>query len=1345
MTSNTPRPLSELSPMAQRRNSPSWKQPPAKYSLGSSPFDSSPFNNSTSKRLFWQDRESQSSFVSLNSENGKPYDPELPYSPSKRASIENLKRASRVKNSSLIAREQNTEYDPSHISVPERPLATGRSFHGRSQSDVQSPRRPGEAEESPKYRPVSPSKDQPSPPKSSLSKATRFGHKLFDPESDIWSDIDGGPSRFSDRNPKSVTFDAAPPQVNEYEMTTPDMSSLAESREGSYEFDEDEIETSFDRGSSLDRDDSFDASLEDIEKTPVVLPDDWRFMSPDSANDDLVSEDEDPFIDHPGSPSPDVQPVTNHDASTHGSRIDSLDSNGEKRPLPPLPNARSEDQSPRVSSPDKLSAAFERGASGQRVLPPPPGPASYSKNDIVGSGRPSMNLEDRLRLMMLQERDDNDQQLELERQKERRMRRAGARERSAGSEYEGRRPSESIASQVDTPPHISREDILRNLKSREDLGYDDEDDEVDDGEYSSQFNSSPPHMQYDPDVPIPSLEDHLDDVDVLIKDEPLSDDEGDVYDIPEYFGPNAHGLPLPSNEDRLGDDEDDESNYSRNSRDTIKEERDISTETTETDVTTVHLPETEDIKETIEYDQVLSETRDGSPNGFEHLDFGLANLPEPLQRPQTPEKQTGDKTDEPSTPDSVIRHPVDEESGDEESDYETTPEPVSELVATIKAPGTGLKTRPSLTPADVQSMAAVRRKVSVQSAIVPVAETAIEDTQEDDDEQEARDVEQANDDLHTLAVPEVTQRQSSLVKLDIPFTGSGEGLDLGLDKEFDRVIEAQKRGYLMRQNTKVIIASSNTNDEPEIVPQNAATKNAENKPENNTPRKASQPTWTAEPWNGKMRRQSSKAPGAIKKKPVPGAVPPLPGMPSNVQDVQQTSEEVEIEQPEDDQERGRLFVKVVGVRDLDMPLPKGEKLQFALTLDNGLHCVTTSWLELGRSAPIGQEFELIVHKELEFQLTLQMKTDGIFLKQNRESVVSATPSKQKSSAFSRVFASPKKRKEMEMKQQLEQQEKQRLEAKANAGPWEKLRSVIDRDGSFARAYVSLSDHEKYAYGRPYVVRVPCFNEWAVEEPSSVKSKKSSSLNIVQKRPPYKVGNLELQLLFVPIPKGAKEEDMPKSMNACIREMREAENAASRMWEGYLSQQGGDCPYWRRRFFRLQGSKLTAYHEVTRQPRATINLAKAAKLIDDKSTLTQKETTTRGGGRRKSAFSEEEEGYMFVEEGFRIRFANGEVIDFYADSRAEKEGWMTVLSDTVGKGYAAGTGQMKAWTELVLKHEKALNAKREALDRLMGPNGLSSQQTAPASQPTKPRHQHNLSQPEVRSPEARREKTRSLMF
>ena len=104
-----------------------------------------------------------------------------------------------------------------------------------------------------------------------------------------------------------------------------------------------------------------------------------------------------------------------------------------------------------------------------------------------------------------------------------------------------------------------------------------------------------------------------------------------------------------------------------------------------------------------------------------------------------------------------------------------------------------------------------------------------------------------------------------------------------------------------------------------------------------------------------------------------------------------------------------------------------------------------------------------------------------------------------------------------------------------------------------------------------------------------------------------------------------------------------------------------------------------------QPRATINLAKAKRLIDDRSLLTKKNASARGGGRRKSAFAEEEEGYMFVEEGFRIRFGNGETIDFYAESTADKDGWMKVLADAVGKD-SSGQSQ-KAWTGLILARER----------------------------------------------------------
>lgn len=241
-----------------------------------------------------------------------------------------------------------------------------------------------------------------------------------------------------------------------------------------------------------------------------------------------------------------------------------------------------------------------------------------------------------------------------------------------------------------------------------------------------------------------------------------------------------------------------------------------------------------------------------------------------------------------------------------------------------------------------------------------------------------------------------------------------------------------------------------------------------------------------------------------------------------------------------------------------------------MTLDNGLHCVTTAWLELNRNAAIGQEFELVVLSDLEFQLTLQTKLTPP-PKPSPTLPALSSPTKatkpQKSSAFSRLLTSPRKRREAERKaaeeaEALRQQHAAAAAAakRASANPtaWDLLHELVAADGSFARAYVCLKSHEAQCYGRPLTVDVPCFNEWAVEDAmvaSSVKSKRGG----VVRRPPYRVGKLTLQLLYVPKPRGGKEEDMPKSLNAAIRELREAEENMGRCFEGVLSQQGGDCP------------------------------------------------------------------------------------------------------------------------------------------------------------------------------------------
>lgn len=234
----------------------------------------------------------------------------------------------------------------------------------------------------------------------------------------------------------------------------------------------------------------------------------------------------------------------------------------------------------------------------------------------------------------------------------------------------------------------------------------------------------------------------------------------------------------------------------------------------------------------------------------------------------------------------------------------------------------------------------------------------------------------------------------------------------------------------------------------------------------------------------------------------------------------------------------------------------------------------------------------VVLNDLEFQLTLQTKLE----KPPPKPVVAASPVPipqpvkapiKPKSTFSRVFISPKKRKELEkqLREQQQQQLLQQQQAQAQAqaqkaqpeeplSAWELLNGLVARDGSFARSYVCLKDFEHKAYGRPFVTEINCFNEWAVE-PNSMKTKRG---NNPARRPPYRIGKLEVQLLFVPKPPTMTEvslsksavyflcyilthcqKELPKSMAAAIRELKEAENMVARSWEGYLSQQGGDCP------------------------------------------------------------------------------------------------------------------------------------------------------------------------------------------
>ncbi|KAG8810381.1 Bud site selection protein bud4 [Serendipita sp. 401] len=71
---------------------------------------------------------------------------------------------------------------------------------------------------------------------------------------------------------------------------------------------------------------------------------------------------------------------------------------------------------------------------------------------------------------------------------------------------------------------------------------------------------------------------------------------------------------------------------------------------------------------------------------------------------------------------------------------------------------------------------------------------------------------------------------------------------------------------------------------------------------------------------------------------------------------------------------GKVFVKVLGFRELQIPLPS-QPTYFTCVLNNGIHFVETPASKLEEESIIDQEFELIEHEKLEFTLTIKIRKD----------------------------------------------------------------------------------------------------------------------------------------------------------------------------------------------------------------------------------------------------------------------------------------------------------------------------------------------------------------------------------
>lgn len=895
--------------------------------------------------------------------------------------------------------------------------------HRRSESTTQipmlSPSKTAPSSSSPTKPHSSPLKS--SPQKSSLSSNSRFAEATsFNPETVAWSDDEAGSGtpRGVLRHPKSVSFDVGPPQINEYEQITPDPSSVASgSREGSYDDDDEfDVDLSFERGSSEEHDDSFDHSLEDTEKTPVVLPEDWRFMSPDIANTELADTFDDPFDGYKQSSRPSSRREGSNGANDFLRRSLSVTSDGEPRPLPPLPTS----QSAADNEPDVSSQEEKNNHSGSRhKVSPIPRPASISKADILKMQDSSMPLEERLRRLSMQNResehekvdDDHDdiseeQTITLDR---------------ASVESEGHVNDQSAGAHGDQPPSQlppSSEPSLRNLRSQL----------LDDNDIEKYAN-------LDPDIPIPSreassnYEDEQENINLRQRDHP-TEEVADMYSMPGAQFDSQQSSPFDDDfihessvirhdiliyEDEPSADEStlalDEEKAGRDSGEVLSGHNESLNKDNEPRADTTALTKAKD-QEQSERKMSLPEFNHFSEN--DEFGFGLESYMTPS--PPTEKNETldtdesgGDKTsaetgslhvdehqphfasqtvsqdivEEAGTPESVIFNPRPEQDSPPTLEKDGNDATIPQSKSTVKAPGGKLKARASATPAELEALDG--DEVHTSSEAPP----AIPDDYRPQDVPKGKQPELKS---HENLEKAPGRRQSMRMQLDLPLGSPSDDVDFGMDKEFDRLLEAQKvgmlptpslvspeyrkenavgaeyipgkgysdqkheanvyphrqRGYLMRQNTKVVVATNrNFSSEkpagPSIsgdtgkiaapAPKPTTAPERETRSAGNSPRKPSGPTVTTEPWNGKVRRHSTRKSIVTPEKGVGGARASLGGQQNNALNPL-TEDEQSILEPDAGAERGRFFVKVTGVKNLDLPLPRSEYFLITILLSD---------------------------------------------------------------------------------------------------------------------------------------------------------------------------------------------------------------------------------------------------------------------------------------------------------------------------------------------------------------------------------------------------------------------------
>ncbi|KNC20649.1 hypothetical protein FF38_01468 [Lucilia cuprina] len=325
------------------------------------------------------------------------------------------------------------------------------------------------------------------------------------------------------------------------------------------------------------------------------------------------------------------------------------------------------------------------------------------------------------------------------------------------------------------------------------------------------------------------------------------------------------------------------------------------------------------------------------------------------------------------------------------------------------------------------------------------------------------------------------------------------------------------------------------------------------------------------------------------------------------------------------------------------------------------------------SAKVGQEFELIVGKDLNLEITMHVsmntvqkpprfnytakspaKAESIKSENDNDSkdkpvnkvkgFFSRSPKKKQHSKFNSQ-ASIKTQESANNKEYNKEKAKYDEEVKQFYKRADIWKNITGSDGEYCRGYLVASHYEQDIFGVAKTFNLSLYNEW----------------DKTTKGVPRSVCDLNITMMY--IPKLYASETIPESLQACQRTLERARLTRGSICQGYLTQQGGDClNTWKRRWFSLNGSEMCGFTDSNGKKRAVIHLEN---VTDIKDHLT------------------DDLWCIYKDRCFQIGFTDGEVIGFYADTVPERDAWVQALQHNVSNA----SKEKMSWTDLVVEREE----------------------------------------------------------